>query len=176
MYHSRFLFSFISSLAQNLRTPVMNLYNFCLNIPITNDNIHFTWLCNRVKTFIKWHYEKVREINILLEQFLEIGRKTMVNNISRFSSSKWKLFCSGIIRKSSTEAIRNVIVWILREPKDNSCQRPYNVSFHSLSIVSKRFNSLLWWCGCWGIESLFKWGHFRGQSLPKKSCNLFQLD
>ena len=40
--------------------PIMNLYILCLSIPVTNDNIHLVWLCNRVKTFTKWYYETIR--------------------------------------------------------------------------------------------------------------------
>ena len=43
-----------------------NSYILYFSIPM--NNICFIRLCNRVKTFTKWYYEKTREINILYKQ------------------------------------------------------------------------------------------------------------
>ena len=126
-----------------------------LSIPITYENIHFIWLFHKAKTFIKLYHETITEINILCKQFFEIPRKAKVNNLSRFSLSNQKLFCSAIIRKHCTEPIRNFIAWVVRERRDNSFQLSYNLNFHNLSVGSKCFNCLLWWLGCWWIKRLF---------------------
>ena len=133
------------------RNPVANSCTLCLSIPVANDNIHFTWPYNRIKTFIKQYHETITEINILFKQFLETQRKAIVNNISRLSSSKSKLFCSSIIRKQCAEPIRNVIVWIVRELRNSSFQRPYNLSLYNLNVSCKCFNCLPWWLGYWWI-------------------------
>ena len=129
----------ISGVAQKLLTPVTNSYILRLSIPVTNENIHFIWLFHKVKTFIKTYHETITGINILClcKQFLKIPRNVMVSNLSKFSSSKWKLFYSNIIRRHCAEAIRNVIILIVRKPRDNSFQCSYNLSFHNLSVVSK---------------------------------------